>query len=45
MQAQKDYQTNTEAKQEIEELQKKLNSIEVEKLDRILKLLEEMKGA
>ena len=45
MQAQKDYQTNTEAKQEIEELQKKLNTIEVEKLDRILKLLEEMKGA
>ena len=43
MQAEKDYQTNTDAKKEIEELQEKLNSIEVDKLDKIIKLLEEMK--
>jgi uncharacterized membrane protein len=43
MQAQKDYQTNTEAKIEIEALQQKLNSIEVEKLDKIIQMLEEMK--
>ena len=44
IQAQKDYQTNTEAKMEIEALQQKLNSIEVEKLDKIIQLLQEMKG-
>jgi uncharacterized membrane protein len=43
MQAQKDYQTNTDAKREIEELQKKLNSLEVEKLDKIIQMLEEIK--
>jgi uncharacterized membrane protein len=43
IQAQKDYQTNTEAKQEIEELQLKLNQIEIEKLDKIIELLEGMK--
>jgi len=43
MQAQADYQTNIEAKQEIEELAIKLNSLEVDKLDKIIKLLEEMK--
>ena len=43
IQAQKDYQTNTDAKMEIEALQQKLNSIEVEKLDKIIQLLEEMK--
>jgi uncharacterized membrane protein len=43
IQAQKDYQTNTEAKIEIEALQQKLNSIEVEKLDKIIQILEEMK--
>ena len=43
IQAQKDYQTNTEAKMEIEALQQKLNSIEVEKLDKIIQMLEEMK--
>ncbi len=43
IQAQKDYQTNTEAKIEIEALQQKLNSIEVEKLDKIIRMLEEMK--
>ena len=43
LQAQADYQTNIDAKQEIEALQKKLNSIEVEKLDKIIAMLEEMK--
>ena len=43
MQAQADYQTNIDAKQEIEALQKSLNNIEVEKLDKIIRMLEEMK--
>lgn len=43
-QADDDYRTNCEAKEEIEELQKRLNSIEVEKLDKILDLLLEMKA-
>ncbi len=43
VQAQKDYQTNTEAKIEIEELQILLKSIELEKLDRIIEMLKEMK--
>lgn len=42
-QADADYKTNCEAKTEIEELQKRLNAIEVEKLDRILAILDEMK--
>ena len=42
-QANDDYRTNCEAKVEIEELQKRLNAIEFEKLDKILALLEEMK--
>ncbi|MCX6274522.1 MAG: DUF1003 domain-containing protein [Bacteroidetes bacterium] len=42
-QAQADYQTNLDAKMEIEALQKQLNSIEVEKLDKIIALLEEFK--
>jgi uncharacterized membrane protein len=42
-QAQADYETNIAAKEEIEALQKQLNSIELEKLDRIIQLLEEMK--
>lgn len=41
IQAQADYKTNLEAKLEIEALTKKLNSIEVDKLDRIIALLEE----
>ncbi len=41
--AEADYQTNLEAKKEIEALQAKLNSIETEKLDRILLLLETKK--
>ncbi len=42
-QAQADYETNLEAKLEIEALQKHLNILEVEKLDKILKLLQELK--
>jgi len=44
VQAQNDYQTNVDAKLEIEALSKKLNSLEVDKLDKIIKLLEEMKA-
>src|SRR5436190_10882101 len=43
VQAQADYDTNTEAKLEIEALQKMLGKIEVEKLDKIIRLLEEGK--
>lgn len=43
VQAQDDYQTNLDAKSDIEALQKQLNKIEVDKLDKILQLLEEMK--
>ena len=39
-QADADYQTNCEAKLEIEQLLKKLNSIEIDKLDKILEILE-----
>jgi len=39
-QADADYRTNCEAKVEIEQLLQKLNSIEIDKLDRILALLE-----
>jgi uncharacterized membrane protein len=42
-QAHADYQTNLDAKEEIEALQVKLNSIEVEKLDKLITMLEEMK--
>jgi len=42
MQAQADYTTNIEAKKEIEALTIKLNSLEVDKLDKIIKMLEEM---
>ncbi|MFL5765196.1 MAG: DUF1003 domain-containing protein [Bacteroidia bacterium] len=45
IQAQADYQTNIEAKEEIEQLMKKLDSIELEKLDKIIRILEEMKKA
>lgn len=44
MQAQADYQTNLDAKLEIEALTLKLNSIEVDKLDKIITMLEEMKN-
>ena len=43
IQAQADYDTNLEAKKEIEALQLQLNKIETEKLDEIMKMLEEMK--
>jgi uncharacterized membrane protein len=43
MQAQADYQTNIDAKLEIEALTMKLNQLEVEKLDKIIAMLEEMK--
>ncbi len=42
-QAQADYTTNIEAKLEIEALTEKLNTIEVEKLDKIIALLQELK--
>lgn len=38
--AEEDYETNRKAKKEIEELQIRLNRIEVEKLDKIIELLE-----
>lgn len=44
IQAYNDYQTNLEAKLEIEALQKQLNKLEVEKLDKIIQMLEEMKA-
>ncbi|HTK22412.1 MAG TPA: DUF1003 domain-containing protein [Mucilaginibacter sp.] len=43
-QADADYKTNCEAKNEIEELQKRLNAIEVDKLDKILAMLNEMQA-
>ncbi|QQL50135.1 DUF1003 domain-containing protein [Mucilaginibacter ginkgonis] len=42
-QATSDYETNLEAKKEIEELMERLNNIELQKLDKIITLLEEMK--
>jgi uncharacterized membrane protein len=41
-QANADYSTNCEAKIEIEELLKKLNSIEIDKLDKILEIVQKM---
>ncbi len=43
IQASEDFKTNVDAKKEIEQLQVRLNSIETEKLDKILALLNEMK--
>ncbi|MES2574474.1 MAG: DUF1003 domain-containing protein [Bacteroidota bacterium] len=43
IQAQADYQTNIDAKQEIEALTIMLNKLDVEKLDKIIAMLEEMK--
>ena len=45
MQAQEDYQTNIEAKKEIEALQLQISNLEIKKLDRIITMLEEMKKA
>lgn len=44
VQAQADYQTNVDAKLEIEALTIKLKSLEVDKLDKIIKMLNEMKS-
>lgn len=44
IQAQDDYQTNIDAKLEIEALQIQLTHIETEKLEKIIALLEEMKN-
>lgn len=40
-----DFKTNVEAKKEIEELIRKLNSIEVDKLDKILEILQKSENA
>lgn len=40
--ADQDYQTNVEAKKEIEELLERLNSIEIDKLDKILEIVQKM---
>ena len=40
VQAQEDYSTNIEAKREIEALQLQLSKLEIEKLDKIIQLLE-----
>lgn len=44
IQAQSDYQTNIDAKLEIESLAIKLDKIETEKLDKIIEMLEEMRS-
>jgi uncharacterized membrane protein len=44
VQAQSDYQTNINAKLEIEALALRLDDIEKEKLDKIIEMLEEMKN-
>ncbi len=43
IQAKADYQTNLDAKREIEALQVTLDAIELKKLDKIIQMLEEMK--
>ena len=43
VQAYDDYQTNLEAKREIEELQIRLNMIETDKLDKIIAMLQNIK--
>jgi len=43
MHAESDYQTNKDAKLEIEALAKKLDALDVEKLDKIIKMLDEIK--
>ena len=42
-QAEQDYKTNVEAKLEIEQLTTRLNTIEIEKLDKIIEMLKELK--
>ena len=41
--AEEDFRTNVEAKLEIESLQKQLNAIELDKLDKIILMLQEIK--
>jgi uncharacterized membrane protein len=43
VQAQEDYRTNFEAKQEIESIQIQIKNLEVEKLDKIIYMLEELR--
>lgn len=43
LQAMEDYNTNIDAKKEIEELQRRLNEIEVQKLDKIITMIEALK--
>jgi uncharacterized membrane protein len=43
-QANADYQTNLDAKKEIEELMVRLDTIELDKLDKIIRMLDEMKS-
>lgn len=43
IQAQEDYQTNIDAKKEIEALQLQLSNLEIKKLDKIIQMMEEMK--
>jgi uncharacterized membrane protein len=45
IQAQNDYETNLEAKREIEEIQIYLGKLETEKLDKIIQMLDELKLA
>jgi uncharacterized membrane protein len=42
--AEQDFKTNVEAKKEIEQLLEKLNSIEIDKLDKILEILQSNAG-
>ena len=44
MHAEQDYKTNKDAKHEIEALSIMLKSLEVDKLDKIIELLQEMKS-
>ncbi len=44
-QALADYQTNLDAKQEIEALQEQLSNIEIQKLDKIISMLEELRNS
>jgi len=44
IQAYDDYRTNLEAKMEIEELEIRLSRIETDKLDKIITMLQDLKG-
>ena len=45
IQAQDDYQTNLEAKKEIEAIQRQISNLEIKKLDKIILMLEELKSS